>query len=89
MVSKHGCNRLGSMLPMIIPSIHIHEKEERLFIWCGNNREAKQMVRMIPKAKWSQARKQWHFELKREVITCLLEKASGYSETRKCTRVAA
>jgi integrase/recombinase XerD len=63
------------MLPLIIPSIHIHKKEERLFIWCGNSREAEKIVRSLPKARWSQTMKQWHFEVKREIIDLLMIKA--------------
>jgi site-specific recombinase XerD len=65
------------MLPVIIPSIHIHEREERIFIWCGNIYEAEQIIRRIPKAKWNQSKKQWHFELKREVIQALCRLTTG------------
>jgi integrase/recombinase XerD len=68
------------MLPVIIPSIHTEKKEERLFIWCGNNLEAEQMIRMIPKAKWSQSRKQWHFEVNRVIIDLLIERCKGRFE---------
>ena len=58
----------------IILSIKEHNGNERLFAAFPNDKVLNSLVREIPGARWSQTKKQWHFNLNRQVVELLKQK---------------
>ena len=55
-------------------SIAEHHGEERLFAGFPNIKELNAVIKEIPGARWSQSKKQWHFNKNKEVVELLKKK---------------
>lgn len=63
-------------VPAIILSIQEHDGEERLFANFPYDKELITIIKEIPGARWSGSRKQWHFNLNKQVLALLKQKIS-------------
>lgn len=64
-------------LPTIILSIQKHDGKERLFAGFPYDRELNAVIKEIPGARWSMRKKQWHFNLNKQVVELLKEKLNS------------
>jgi len=62
--------------PVIALSIQNHGGEDRLFAQFPNDPILNELVRAIPGRRWSQTKKQWHFNLNRQVVELLVQKTA-------------
>jgi len=60
--------------PVLKLSIALHNGDLRLFVQFDYNKELNELAKQIPGAKWSYTKKQWHFNLNKQVIALLKEK---------------
>ena len=61
-------------IPVIKLSILEHNEEKRLFADFTFNRKLTDVVKEIPGRRWSQTKKQWHFNLNKQVFELLKQK---------------
>ena len=54
--------------------IDVHNSKERLFAKFIYNADINKAIRSIKGATWSQSKKQWHFDVKKEVVNLMSEK---------------
>ena len=66
-------------IPCIKLSIQEHEGKERLFAAFPYIKELILIVKEIPGARWSRSKKQWHFNLNRQVVELLKQKVSPFA----------
>ena len=57
--------------------IEIHNNKERLFAQFDYNSELNKIIRSITGAKWSQTKKQWHFDLDKQTVKAVRQKIKG------------
>jgi len=55
-------------------SVKEHHGEDRLFVSFPFDREINSIVKSMPGARWSQTKKQWHFNLNRQAVKLLKQK---------------
>ena len=60
--------------PTIKLSIQQHDGEERLFADFPNVKELNTIIREVPDSRWSNTKKQWHFNLNKQVLELLKQK---------------
>ncbi|TAL61950.1 MAG: hypothetical protein EPN85_03600, partial [Bacteroidetes bacterium] len=60
--------------PIIKLSIQEHDGEKRLFAGFPNDKGLNAVIKEIPGARWSQSKRQWHFNLNRRVMELLKQK---------------
>lgn len=63
-------------VPTIKLSIREHDGENRLFADFSYNKELIKTIKEIPGARWSQSKRQWHFNLNPQVAELLAQKVS-------------
>ena len=61
-------------IPVIKLSILEHNEEKRLFAGFPFNRKLVDVIKEIPGRRWSQTKKQWHFNLNKQVFELLKQK---------------
>ena len=57
-------------------SVQEHHGEERLFAEFPYNKELIAIIKEVPGARWSMTRKQWHFNLHKQVLELLKQKTA-------------
>lgn len=61
-------------------SVQQHHNEQRLFAEFPYNKELNLIMKEIPGARWSSNKKQWHFNLNRQVVELLQKKFSSIAQ---------
>ena len=64
----------------IILSLKEHKGEQRLFAKFPYDNELIKIIRTIPGASWSSSKKEWHFNLNRQVVQLLETKLSSLAK---------
>lgn len=60
--------------PVIKLAVNEHDGEQRLFADFPYNKELIAIVKQVPGARWSSTKKQWHFNLHKQVLELLKQK---------------
>jgi integrase/recombinase XerD len=63
-----------SKIPLVTLSIQLHGEEKRLFADFLFNKKLVSLIKEIPGRRWSQTKKQWHFNLNKQVLELLKQK---------------
>lgn len=68
------------MSHQILLHIDKHNSEERLFAQFPYQVEINKKIKAIPGARWSQTKKQWHFNVNKQVVELLNKELSGLAK---------
>jgi hypothetical protein len=60
--------------------IGIHNNKERLFARFSYNADLNKIIRSVKGAKWSQSKKQWHFDVNKETVALIKQRIKNVAE---------
>lgn len=63
-------------LPSIVLSIQQHDGEDRLFVNFPYDKDLIASIKEVPGARWSNTKRQWHFNLNKQLLELLMQKIS-------------